>query len=120
MVYKREGYWHLDVTIHSVRYREALHTTDKREASALEKKRVSEIQQGKGASKTGRDFARKAFGEAAKLYQEERRPHVAERTMQFERERPVPLCAAFGEKPLLRFKAEDIAAYQGVRLKKGV
>jgi|GEM_PF-3676401 len=31
MIYKRIGHWHLDVTIHGVRYREALNTTDKRQ-----------------------------------------------------------------------------------------
>src|SRR5439155_23228937 len=32
MIYKRGGHWHMDVTVHGVRYREALDTTDKREA----------------------------------------------------------------------------------------
>jgi hypothetical protein len=91
MIYKRMGHWHLDVTIHGVRYREALDTTDRREASMLEKKRVAEIQQGNAASKSGREFARKPFPEAAKVFVEDRRGHVAERTMQFERERLKPL-----------------------------
>ena len=46
----------------------------KREAVALEKKRVGEIQQGKGASLTGREFARKSFGSAAGQFLEERKP----------------------------------------------
>jgi len=48
----------MDLTVNGVSYREALDTTDRREAVALEKKRVGEIQQGKGASKAGREFAR--------------------------------------------------------------
>lgn len=120
MIYKRSGYWHLDVTIQGVRYREALDTTDKREAKDLEKDRVTAIKQGKGASRTGREFARKAFGEAAKVYLVERKPHVSERTVQFEKERLGPLLKHFGDKPLLRFKAEDIAAYQTARLEAGV
>jgi integrase len=120
MIYKRSGHWHLDVTIHGVRYREALNTTDKREAKELEKDRIAAIKQGKGASKTGREFARKPFSEAAILYLEERKPHVSERTTQFEKERLGPLCKHFGEKPLLRVKAEDLAAYQSMRLKAGV
>jgi integrase len=40
--------------------------------------------------------------------------------MQFEGERLVPLRAYFGEKPLLRFKAEDLTGYQNARLKKGI
>ena len=120
MVYKRKGYWHLDVTMNGVRYREALNTTDKREAKDLEKNRVAEIKQGKGASKTGREFARKPFSEAAIVYLEERKPHVSERTMQFEKERLKPLCKHFGEHPIRRFKAEEIGAYQTARLDEGV
>jgi integrase len=120
MIYKRKGHWHLDVTMHGVRYREALDTTDKRVAKDLEKKRIAEINQGKGASKTGRAFARKPFSEAVTVYLEERKPHVAERTMQFEKERLGPLLKHFGEKPLLRFKAEDVVAYQTARLEAGI
>lgn len=42
MIYKRIGHWHLDVTIHGVRYREALNTTDKRQAKELEKNRIAD------------------------------------------------------------------------------
>jgi integrase len=120
MIYKRIGHWHLDVTIHGVRYREALNTTDKRQAKELEKNRIAEIKQGKNASKTGREFARKPFHEAVKVYLEEREPHVSERTMQFEKERLGPLVKHFGENPLLRFKAEDVSGYQKVRLEAGI
>jgi integrase len=120
MIYKRKGHWHLDVTMNGVRYREALETTDKREAKELEKDRISAIKQGKGASKAGREFARKPFSEAAAVYLEERKPHVSERTMQLEKERLKPLCKHFGENPLLRFKAEDVAAYQTARLAAGI
>jgi integrase len=120
MIYKRIGHWHLDVTIHGVRYREALNTTDKRQAKELEKNRIADIKQGKNASKTGREFARKPFHEAVKAYLEEREPHVSERTMQFESERLGPLVKHFGEKPLLRFKAEDVSGYQKARLEAGI
>ncbi len=68
----------------------------------------------------GREFARKPFHEAVKVYLEEREPHVSERTMQFEEERLGPLVKHFGEKPLLRFKAEDVSGYQKARLDVGV
>ena len=112
MIYKRKGHWHFDVTMNGVRYREALDTTDKREAKQLEKDRIAAIKQGKCVSKMGREFARKPFSEAAKVYLEERKPHVSERTIQFEKERLKPLCRHFGENSLLRFKAEDVTAYQ--------
>src|SRR5258708_30803353 len=120
MIYKRGGHWHVDVTVHGVRYREALDTTDKREALALEKKRVSEILAGKAASKSGKDFARKPFREAATVYVEHRRGRVAERTTQLEIEKLRPLGRFFGDKPIIRIKAEDITAYQKARESKGV
>ena len=55
-----------------------------------------------------------------KVYLEEREPHVSERTMQFETERLGPLMKHFGEKPLLRFKAEDVSSFQKGRLDAGV
>lgn len=120
MIYKRDDHWHLDVTIQGVRYREALNTTDKRQAKELEKDRIAAIKQGKGASRTGREFARKPFSEAVTAYLEERKPHVSERTVQFEKERLKPLCKYFGESSLLRFKAEDVAGYQAARLAAGI
>jgi hypothetical protein len=120
MIYKRDEHWHLDVTISGIRYREALNTTDKRQAKELEKNRIAEIKQGKGASKTGREFARKPFSDAVTVYFDERKPHVSERTMQFEKERIGPLSKYFGDKPLLRFKAEDVTGYQTARLAAGV
>jgi hypothetical protein len=73
MIIKRRKHWHMDVGVNGVRYREALHTTDRREALALEKKRIAEIQTGKGASKTGRQFARLPFGSPADLFTDQRR-----------------------------------------------
>jgi hypothetical protein len=40
--------------------------------------------------------------------------------MQFEKERLKPLCKHFGDNSLLRFKAQDLAAYQSARLAAGV
>jgi hypothetical protein len=77
---------------------------------------VAEILAGKEASKSGREFARKPFSEAAKLFLEDRKGHVADRTIQFERERLKPLGSFFGETPLMRIGAEDIRAYQRMRL----
>src|SRR5712692_6818908 len=89
-IFKRGKHWHMDSMVNGVRYREALDTTDKREAVALEKKRVGEIQQGKGASKIGREFARMPFTKAAEVFLEDRKGRVADRTIQFEKERIKP------------------------------
>ncbi|MGI9071122.1 MAG: tyrosine-type recombinase/integrase [Bryobacteraceae bacterium] len=120
MIYKRRNHWHMDAMVNGVRYREALHTTDRREATMLEKKRVSEIHQGKGASLSGREFARLPFGVAADQFIENRRPHVSERTSQLERNLCRPLRRFFGEKPPLRIRATDISGYQRTRRETGI
>src|SRR5574338_471814 len=120
MIYKRGGHWHLDVAVNGARYREALDTTDAREAKRLEKKRLAEIEAGKGASRMGREFARLPFGKAADVYLEERKPAVAERTIQLETQRLRPLRRFFGDRPVLRIKAADIANFQNLRRESGV
>lgn len=120
MIYKRGQHWHMDVTIRGVRYREAIDTTDRREAIGLEKKRIAEILAGKAASKSGREFARKPFAAAADQFLEERKPHVAERTYVLERNLLSPLRKFFGERVLLRIRAEDISTYQRQRRTTGI
>jgi integrase len=120
VIYKRKKHWHMDVTVNGVRYREALDTTDRREALSLEKKRVGEIQQGKAVSKSGKEFARKPFNEAANQFLEERKPHVAERTHQLERNLLSPLRKFFQNRLVLRIRAEDIAVYQRTRRGTGI
>jgi integrase len=115
MIYKRGKLYYMDVTVNGVRYREALDTTDRREAPSLEKKRVAEIQEGKGASKSSRDLARKRFGLAADEFLEHRKPHVADRTYVLERNLLSPLRKFFGERVLLRINPENIAMYQRER-----
>jgi integrase len=119
-IFKRGKHWHIDVTVHGVRYREALETTDRREALMLVKKRIAEIEQGKAASPTGKEFARRGFSEAAGVFIEDRIGHVSARTTQFERERTKSLKEFFGDKPLLKITAGDIKAYQKQRLEAGL
>ncbi|HUQ95162.1 MAG TPA: site-specific integrase [Bryobacteraceae bacterium] len=119
MVYKRGKHWYMDVTINEDRYREALNTTDRREALALEKKRIADIGQNRAAPASTKDFARKSLSEAAEPFLTERIGHVTERTIQFEKERLRPLTAFFGDQPLMKIRAEDIRAYQKQRLEAG-
>lgn len=114
-LFKRDAHWHLDVTLNGLRYREALDTSDHREAKAAAAKRVAEILAGKGTSKMGRDFARLPFGKAADVYLEERERQVSPKTQQFETQRLRPMRAYFGDTPLFRIKAADVAAYQKKR-----
>jgi hypothetical protein len=116
VIYKRGDLWHMDAMVSGVRYREALHTSDRREASRLEKGRIAAILAGKSASKSGRAFARLPFGQAADRFCGDRALHVSARTSQLDRERLRPLRQFFGERPLARISADDIAAYQRVRV----
>jgi integrase len=117
---KRGKHYHMDVVVDGIRYREALDTTDRREALAKEKDRVAEIKAGKVAAPSGREFARLPFRGAGEVYQKERLGKVAERTTQFEKERLKPLTRHLGEKTLRTFKPEDVAEYQRVRIGEGV
>jgi hypothetical protein len=105
MVYRRGENYHLDVMVDGVRYREALRTTDRREARAREKERIAEIKAGKVAAPAGRAFSRLPFTQAFVVYQEERRGKVAERTERFEAERSKPLKHFFGDRIVRSIKA---------------
>jgi integrase len=120
VIYKRGKHWHMDVMVDGVRYREALETTDRRKALSLEKDRIAEIQQGKGASPSGKAFARRPFSDVAEAWLGERKGHIAERSIQFEKERLKPLKEYFGLKALTKIRADDIRAYQKYRLDKGL
>jgi integrase len=119
MIYKRGKHWHMDVMVHGIRYREALETTDRREALSTEKERISQIQQGKAASPSGKEFGRRPFGDAADGWIEGRKGHIAERSIQFEKERLRPLKEYFKDKPIKKIRADDIRAYQKQRLDAG-
>ena len=86
-LWKRGKTWWADVTVNGQRYRESLHTTDRREAKNVEKELVAKIQAGKVGSPTGKAYARLPFNEAADIYVRERVDRVAERTIQFETQR---------------------------------
>ncbi len=119
-LWKRGKTWWADVTVCGVRYRQSLKTTDHREARSLEKELVGKIQEGKVGSPTGKGYARLPFEEAAAQYLQQREKRVAERTIQFEQERFVPLKKYFESRPLGRITAEDIAAYQQARAGQGI
>ena len=119
-LWKRDNTWWADVTVNGERVRQSLKTTDKREAKNLEKELVTQIQAGKVAAKAGKAYARLPFGVAADQYLKEREKRLAERTIQFEKERLVPLRRHLGKKTLGRITAADISAYQDTRIEEGV
>ena len=119
-LWKRGKTWWADVTVCGTRYRESLKTTDHREARSLEKELVAKIQEGKVAAPTGKAYARLPFEEAAAQYLNQRKGRLAERTIQFETERLVPLNRYFGSRTVGRITADDIAAYQQARAGQGI
>ncbi|HKQ03727.1 MAG TPA: site-specific integrase [Blastocatellia bacterium] len=110
-LYKRDEIWWLDVTIDGQRYRMSLDTSDKRAARGRANERISEIEQGK-FTKTGQNFAKLAFGEAAKRYLEGRRLELAPATLVNEQQLLVKLKEFFQASPVARISAEDILAYR--------
>jgi len=110
-LYKRDEIWWIDVTINGQRYRMSLDTSDKRAARGRANERISEIEQGK-FTKTGQNFAKLAFGEAAKRYLEGRRLELAPVTLVNEKQLLVKLKEFFQASPVGRISAEDILAYR--------
>src|SRR5882672_1828753 len=118
-IYKREKTWWTDFSVNGQRYRESLDTTDWREAQRLEKERISEAQQGKLVP-SSQQFARLAFSEAAIRYVDDRRAHLAPRSIITEQERLKPLKYFFGAMALNRISADSIRQYIGDRKKTGL
>ena len=71
-------------------------------------------------ARSGTGFARKSCGIAADEYLEDRKPQVAERTHQLERNLLRPLRRFFKDRPLLRIRAHDIVSYQRMRRQTGI
>ncbi len=89
-LFKRGKTWWTDFTVHGQRYRHSLHTTRWQEAEAREKEQITQASEGKIAP-SGGQFSRLAFTEAADGYIEDRKPHLAPKSILTERERLKPL-----------------------------
>ena len=63
------------------------------------------------------DRARWPFEKLLAQVLEDRRPHLAERTIQLEKERSLPLLKCFGKRRVAEISAETIRAWQAKRLK---
>ena len=118
-LFRRNKTWWTDFSVHGQRYRQSVHTTDWREAQAREKELITQASEGKLAP-SSQQFARLAFSEAANRYLADRLAHLAERSIQTERERLKPLRGYFGATPLTRIAAEEIRAYIAHRKAVGV
>jgi integrase len=118
-LYKRGTTWWSHFFLNGARYRQSLHTTDRREAVAREKEVISQAEQGKLAP-AGRNFSRLAFSEACDRFLDDRKAGLAPRTIQTERERRKPLVDYFGARPLQRIRSDEILAYRAARKKSGI
>jgi site-specific recombinase XerD len=86
----------------------------------LEKKRIAEIEQGKGTSLSKMDFGRKGFGTTSQEFLETRKSEISEATYQLERNLLMPLRKFFDNSTLIRIRSEHIAAYQRARRQTGI
>jgi integrase len=115
---RRDWYW-ADFTIDGVRYRVPLHTKDEREAKRKEKDSIAEAKTGK-LTQSGRAFAHLAFSAAIERYTASRRPRLARRTIQTERERTKPLVAYFRATTLQTITTDDVLGYIADRKQAGI
>ena len=118
-LYKRKKTWWTDFSINGQRYRQSLDASDWREAQHKEKELIAQASQGKLVP-SSQQFVRLGFSEAAKRHLEDRRAHLAARSIQTEKERQVPLKAYFGSVPLARITADALREYIASRREAGI
>jgi hypothetical protein len=111
---KRGKTWHAHFFVGGQRFRQSLETSDWREAQKKERELITQASQGKLAV-GNQEFAKLVFSEAALKNLAERIPHLALRSVQTERERMKPLCAAFGTTKVGRISVEMLRSYVASR-----
>jgi hypothetical protein len=116
---KRGKTWHTHFFVDGHRFRQSLETSDWREAQKKERELLTQAGQGKLAARL-QQFAKLVFSEAAQKNLAERTPHLAPRSVQTERERMKPLCAAFGSTKVGGISVEMLRAYVAERKAAGV
>src|ERR1700731_795320 len=109
-LFRRKKTWWTDFSVNGARYRQSLKTKDWREALHREKELVTQASTGKLAP-CSQQFARLAFSEAADRYVDDRKAHLAPRSIVTEQERLKPLKAFFGSTALTRISADSIRQY---------
>jgi hypothetical protein len=115
-LWKRGKQYWLDVVVHGERHREPLGTTDWRQASDLEKKRIAELQKRPpDPTKRARTLSTLSVSAAITVYADERRSQVSARMVAWWKEMGRPLAAFFEDKPIRKISPADLMAYQNVR-----
>ena len=116
---KRGNTWHTHFFVDGQRFRQSLETADWREAQRKEKDLITKATQGKLAAGT-QQFAKLMFVEAAQKILAERMAHLATKSLQTERERLKPLCAAFGTVRVNLITVEMVRNYVANRKTAGI
>ena len=116
MIFKRNKTFHVDVTVHGVRYRQSLDTTDWKEAQRRQKELIRTILEGKAAAPAGHgSFASLRLSDALVEFIKGRVGRVAPRTTQIDEERAVVLSRIMGDVPVRKIDAKAIRDYQDKR-----
>ena len=92
------------------RFRQSLETSDWREAQRKERDRIADAKAGKLLA-TKDTFSRLPFRDAAERFLADRKPHLAPRSIQTERERVKPINLHLGDTPVWRVTPEQVATY---------
>jgi integrase len=113
-LHKRRGIWHYKLKIAGKWKEVSTKTTNYREARTMRHEALQAQEEGRLPT----DFARLTFEKANAMWLEERKPVVAPKTHRIDRERTVPLKAAFGGVRLCDVTSDMVRAYQSKRATK--
>lgn len=119
-LYKRGKLWHMDVVVNGARYREALGTTDWREAQRLERERINQLKdRAPDPAKRTKSYGTMDIETAMTVYIAERRAQVSARMVVYWEEQARPLALFFKHLPLKRLTPAHLADYQNARVSQG-
>lgn len=120
-IYKRGKTYHADVTVHGLRYRESLDTSNWQEAQRKQKELIARIIEGKAAAPAGKgSFASLPLEQALEELIKTRIGRVAPRTSHMDTERSKPITRLIGTTLVRKITADTIRDYQNARMGEGV
>lgn len=113
-LHRRRGIWHYKLKIGAKWKEVSTKQTNYKEAKKVRQQALTDQEQGRLPN----DFAKLRFEKATELWLTERKQLVAPKTHRIEKERLVPLTAAFGGSRLCDITSDMIRAYQVKRTAK--
>ncbi len=119
-LYKRGKRWHMDAVVNGARYREALGTTDWREAQKLERERVGQLKgRAPNPAKRTKSYGAMDIETATGAYIAERRAQVSTRMVVYWEGQARPSALFFKTLPLKRLTPAHLSDYQNARVSQG-